>query len=972
MTVRIPVSTIQNLWHDAQRVDQNDMEVEQTHNSQNDASVINNHFGSGVLPSAPTQPVIFDSDNLTPAQQDILRAGNFDGTGLDPHLQPSDTNLGNQLEVTLTGTEAFGRLSTKVLIMGLDFEGNTQYDRFYFHRNGTQVTRHHYARILTLFFNDFLGNNNCSRSLGGRIVIREAASYQLSRDPVIASQDIEPNLFFRDFKVADRGKTIEQTLQDGIGPEYTFDSFGINISGQVTRYLEPGDVSTRLGQKFQADTDNFQKITLLLGITRDTTAEIENRFDWSGDLVISVYELQHTVTCPTELVPELAIEFEPASEPLVQLSYSQAELKDLGYVLSDVLQPVDFVFSATKLGSPGVIVPGRFYCVTFGRSGAANSGTFFTVNGSNLFPDMRLTIFSSGNWVDLPNEDLWFQLWSDAAKVSDGQAYDAGRGIEIPKTTEDPTTGATVDYALMEQPLVNTGENIVNTAVIQAIQDPSIEEQDERTGNTVYSRQKFEPEFSFVTSSTLEELRSVSEPLIIGCAQDSNPKDNPQLDKVQDLPGLVKGDVFTIVDPDADLLSLNLVGSKLIPNNDCAALDYRIFRVTTCIDGYGDVNGDGYIDQNDIARINELVGESLALPETQQRIVDGYVSTLEIIRADVDGDGYITANDVTILTEYVARQRNSFPVGSTFVHMELQVQPSVGRYDGYFDCDGYIRLDGYNGRNIVSPDSLNPWELLYDGYIFVPSMDGADPVWNTVPYVPIPYQVKPQPFWQDYLLRISSDARQVPAAFTFEEGLGQDPPDPPCVDRVDQNPRCDPGRNDIMFPANIIMDGGGQILNPDGTHYAIDLEVGHIILQLPEIPLDESQIDVFNKLVVDSSGTGFTSAGFPAMRFSDGTHVQPDALARNQIRFGVAIQAFVPNLDGYTDLDGYGVIVDDIIGVYMDHANGLLTLTIKDLEVDPIYRTLVTKIQITVYLKKAGWVNPVLMVDSDEIAGLLT
>ena len=162
----------------------------------------------------------------------------------------------------------------------------------------------------------------------------------------------------------------------------------------------------------------------------------------------------------------------------------------------------------------------------------------------------------------------------------------------------------------------------------------------------------------------------------------------------------------------------------------------------------------------------------------------------------------------------------------------------------------------------------------------------------------------------------------------------------------------------------------GQILDPDGTHHKIDIEIAHVIIELPEIPLEESVINVFDKFVFDS-GDGFTGGGFNPLKFADCTNVQSDALAKNQVRFGVSIQAFVPNIDGYDD-DGYGVIVDDIIGVFMDHSTGIMTLTIKDLEVDPIFQTLVTKIEVTVYLKKGGWNNEVLVIDSDKVSGLLS
>jgi hypothetical protein len=956
------------------------METEQDRNVTTDAATVNNHFGSGVLPATPMQNVLFDSDDLTGEQAALLAAGDFDGTGLQAHQQPSDSNLGNQLEIELTGSSVFGRLSTKVLIMGLSFESTPQYDTFYFYHNEKQVTRKHYASILGIFFYDFKGNNNCSRDLGGRITIKETSSYQLSRDPIAISQDVEPNLFFRDFKVSNATLgvnptvTLYQTLQQGIGPEYSVDSFNINTTGKRQIVIPADDVSTKVAQKFIATTNNIQKITLLMGAGRDDSVPIENRYDWSGDLVISVYELQTTVSCPTDIIPELSIEFDPNPEPIAQLSFSRADLENIGYILTDTLQPVDFVFSGTQLGSTinPVVVPERYYAVSINRAGAAGTGQILTESGGNQISDSRLTTLA-GSWVDIPEEDLWFQVWTDSAKVADGQAYDEGNGIIIEKTAVNEL-GATIDYVLGWQTFANSGENILNTAIIEAVVSPSLEEQDERTGNPVYSRQQYVPSFSFVTSATLATLQETSEPLIIGCAQDANSKSNELIDGTSTLPGLVKGDLFTIINPGPDLLSQSLVGSKLVPNNDCQALDYRIFRVTYCIDGYGDVNGDGTIDQADIVRALALLGESLASSSTQQKINDGYFTTLEFLRADVDGDGYITSNDVTLITQFVARTRNSFPVGTSFDHLELQVQQSIGRYDGYFDCDGYIRLDGYAGRVIVPPSALDPYELIYDGYIVEPEMDQADPVFTAVPYVPIPYQIQPQPFWADYLLPFSSDARVVVTNFSFDEST-EDPNCTTastfqCTDRSEVTQQCEPGRNDIMFPDNVIM-RRGQIINPDGTHYKMDVEVNHIILNLPQIPFEEDNINIFEKLVVDDGG-GFTSAGYPAMRFADCTTVQPTALVNNQVRFGVAIQAFVPNLDGYTDEDGYGVIVDDIIGVYMDHTTGILTLTVKDLSVDPVYLTLVTKIQITIYLKKAGWVNEVLVIDSDQVQGLLS
>jgi len=652
-------------------------------------------------------------------------------------------------------------------------------------------------------------------------------------------------------------------------------------------------------------------------------------------------------------------------------------LKDLGYVLTDVLQPIDFVFNSTNLASPSssAISVDNYYAVTLQRAGAANSGTVFIGTGNNRLDRSRLTVFS-GVWTDVPENDLWFQVWTDAAKIADGQGYDLGRGVIIPKTITDPSTGATIDNQEKNKSFVDTGEDILNVGLIQAVEKESVVVQNERTGNDVFSRKQFVPSFSFIKESELEDLKKTTEPFLIGCAQDTNPKQNPQLDKFQSYPGLAKDDTFCIINPDADLLSLNLLGSKIVPNVDCCLEDFRIFRTTLCIDGYGDVNGDGYITKDDIALASSLVGESLFYNSTQQKIVDGYFTTFELLRADVDGDGYITATDVELITNYVNKKINAFPVGSSFTHLCLQVQQSVGRYDGYFDCDGYVRLDGYTGQNIVDPSTLNPWELLYDGYLAPPKID-LDPVFEQVPFPGVFYRILPQPYWQSHLVAIDTDAKLVPCTFTTDESVNQlsceEETTSICRDYNELDLSCDPGRNDFFVPDNLLI-GKGQILRPDGSFFKHDFEVGTVVLQLPAIPFEEKSINVFQKFVLDR-GDGFTEAGYPAMRYADCTTVKAEDLALNRIRFNTSLQAFVPNLDGYVEDgygDGYGIIIDDIIGVYMDYGSGILRLSIKDLENDPIYMTLVSKIQIIVYLKKAGWNNNILVIEPSEVQGLFS
>ena len=117
MTKRNPVSSKQNIWFDAQQVDDTDLTLEQDHNDVIESGIINNHIGTGVLPEVLVENVIFDS---------LLATGLLDGIAVFPQNQPVDNNLGNQFELELTGSKAASRRNIKVGIIGLDFESNLQ------------------------------------------------------------------------------------------------------------------------------------------------------------------------------------------------------------------------------------------------------------------------------------------------------------------------------------------------------------------------------------------------------------------------------------------------------------------------------------------------------------------------------------------------------------------------------------------------------------------------------------------------------------------------------------------------------------------------------------------------------------------------------------------------------------------------------------------------------------------------------
>jgi hypothetical protein len=124
--------------------------------------------------------------------------------------------------------------------------------------------------------------------------------------------------------------------------------------------------------------------------------------------------------------------------------------------------------------------------------------------------------------------------------------------------------------------------------------------------------------------------------------------------------------------------------------------------------------------------------------------------------------------------------------------------------------------------------------------------------------------------------------------------------------------------------------------------------------------------------IVDYTGNGATRLGFPSMRFADCSFVTANAIANDQIRFSVSVQSFSPNTNGLSD-DGYsGTVVDGKMGVSVDFSTGLLTLNFTNLYQDAILQTLSTKVQVTIFLKKGGFNNTPLFVDSSKVQNMLS
>ena len=237
MTKLLPVNLPSVNFYNGMKINESDLEAEQSRNVGIDAANINNFFGSGVLDENPLPPTIFDTANMNTEQESFFQQHTFDGRNIYTGTNisaVSDEIEGVNLAIQLSDIRLDGAASSKVLIIGDTFGGDLVYDDLTFNNNGTKITRNRYKNIRAILFNDFAGSKTGSLNYAandgtdgyeftGQCIIREAASMEVSADSHIAYQTAQPNQFFKDFKPYTSTITLTELLQDAIGPDKGLD-----------------------------------------------------------------------------------------------------------------------------------------------------------------------------------------------------------------------------------------------------------------------------------------------------------------------------------------------------------------------------------------------------------------------------------------------------------------------------------------------------------------------------------------------------------------------------------------------------------------------------------------------------------------------------------------------------------------------------------------------------------------------------
>lgn len=932
-----------NAWFDGENVTQAELDLEQTAWHDTIANSIGVMSGSGVELEYAIPRVLLDTDNVPSSVTTLINTNNFDGTpifqndisGLPIYSQPSDSTNGDFLDVTISGSSLVGSLSLKVYIFGLTFGGAFSYEVLTFTRNESQITRQYFTNIMAIMTQNFLGNSNTAvdgygcRSVGGRLVITEAVPMTVVRDPIMVQQIVEPNLDFVNFIPAVVSNTLEDLLIEiAAVQDRNFADLGIVTSAPTTpvQWQFSPNYGLMLGQKFPANTNNLQKISMLLSVAQNPLAIPGHQYDWSGSIVLGVRALQTSVSCPTDTVPSSAIEFDPQPSELASVSFSQSDLANLGVVLDSIPQVVDFVFTQSVLANPAVtpeIVAGKYYIFTLSRTGNTSTGTIVTPVASVQDSSTYMSVFANNVWTDTPMNSLWFKIYTNAVRVTNGTAVDGGIQVTSQKTVQN-NLGVTVPNIDGHHSLIDVASTTQNYVILQSSQSFSDQIPSPITGTPTFSEVSDVPDISVVNTDTLDTLLgSGAKTIVLGAAIDNNPVGNVAITGNTNFPGLVGKNTFTIINPSSDFIVNNVVGSVLVPDIGTPGLQYRIIASQLFTDAYGDVNGDGEINGQDVLLATSLDGYSLSLdgvgspviPSATQvaAVESGAITMPELIRCAVAGNNVISVNDASDIQQFISNN-TAFVVGSSFRRLVLTVE------------------------SLVNPLSISA------------NMIGDNPLFNIVPFSPIGYRVELVVLWEPENIVITDLRRYVPITFTEISN----------ADLTGAVPNG--GSNTEFVPGNLLV--GGQILNVNKTPYNLDYEVATIVINLPA-GSTQGSLDVFNNFVKGK------------MKFSDGTVVSTGALQSNQVFVSAAIQSFVKNFppgtyglaDDYND--GY-FSTNETVAVLYTQAAGLLRVRANNITLDSSVPELSTKIILTVYLKKAGFKNAEQDISPAEVTNLIT
>lgn len=700
---RLP--TVRVNFFDGQRVTESDLDTEQIYNGTVTSNIVTDFHASGVVNDCPFEEVILldtrapGSNTLSPTGENPskldIEGGRYDGKGISLDKGPSDTVRGNRIQLELYDSEARGRDRVKVIVLGRAFDGiNSEgpliAEYIEFEKNGKKITQNFFREIEAVFFNNFsggLGRTETAASAESKDLISDSSGYMIIKEsePLtvfpaseMSFQVQSPNNDLANFITSSTTLTLEQEFAAALGASSSVSEIYLDFEGlEDITFEEGGDVTVAYGQKFLSKTNNLQKIDLLLSVENNTEGELEDNFDWSGDLVLSIYELSTEIDCPTDAVPNELIDFDPEAAPIVETSFNQDDLEALGVKLTDQLTKVSFNFSGTLLADPNIepsIEPNKFYAFLLSRRGDNRTGTItlkkgYSVKAGKLANGVDLTTFeefskdesryfeydpNTKRFVSDSGASLWYIVHSDSVEVTDGTAYaDDGVAVTVPKTRSF-VGESEISYFANNISLSSVAEGDDNFVVLSHVNEFVDADVHPRTGNFVFSKIQDSAAISLVDTTGLNDLLEDTIPVLLAKVTDKNVRDAQPINGTFDKPGFIYRDYAIIEDPSTALLTSNLVNRVFVPDTECQCnAMYRITEAECVTELAGDLDDDGELTSSDILELLNVVGNTINSESTERAILGGALDIVDFIKSDLDNNDTVDGTDIELLEDAV-------------------------------------------------------------------------------------------------------------------------------------------------------------------------------------------------------------------------------------------------------------------------------------------------------------------------------
>jgi len=991
-------------FFDGQRIVERDLDEEQIYNRSSTSNIVSDFHGNGIIRdrlfgSKVLLNTLYPGKHSTDGNpsEDLIKNGRYDGRPIHLDIQPSDRTDGNRIEVELKNVDVRGRIFPRVLIAGrtpngIDKSGEIVIEIIDFKENGSQVTDFYYTEIFGIILNNFSGGTGRTELSSyiespnligdnGFIELRESSPLSVFSQKFLSKQTESPNFALSNFISSDPANSIINEIDELIGINNDSSSLYIELnSKEKLRLLPNGKPSTAYGQKFLSKSDNIQGVDLLLSVERDSSAKSGSEFKFSGEIVVAIHELSTEVQCITDIIPENLIDFDPDGDPIVEISYDIEDLSTLGYILDDEPQIVSFNFSNTLIADRnigGLIKADKYYALMVSRRGDNSTGTVIIEKGYdkplrkielgqelNIVEkyskqESRFVEYDSINkrYVDDRYSCLWYRISSDIVEVTDGSAYSTdGFIMSLPKT-EEFVGGTRIPKFERFISIKDINPGAKNLIVVDRVDQFSEPNTHPRTGNFIFSRIGDTAEIKSITDISGYD----HPPIVLASVEDDNVREAQSISGSLSLPGLIHRDEFLILNPSKELLESNLINRVLTPDLDCECNSkYRIISKKCEIFNVGDFNNDGSHTNSDILKLLDLVGNTLNAKTTEQSVLSGDLSIIELLQADLNGDGTIDGQDIELIEDAVEGFVN-FSVEKSFRVLRLKLE-NIHQKDDFPSIFIDTQATGLalSDKNIVSfkvdekskalsirsGDAVFVPEGVADGGLYIVksksisesgldvSLEVVDESGSEVEFLgssnfnleiasgtttnmlannskllSVPFKQTSYSIdhigsqFESRFIEICDLRRYVETNF-IEKKMA----DCICVEEsCDDKKECDPIYKNQKVLANDLFIPNGEIYSSPGVPYHGDYEYSNISIPLPPGSIQDCSVDLYENFIKGYNGTCYTKSGYPAMKYSDGTYVGcEDSGSNNDILKGrVKISKAIASLHVDAFIDGY-------------------------------------------------------------------